>query len=327
MMGGGTRLLGIGGAWGRRKRYIAGHTGLVGSALLRRWAGDAQAQTLVAARAGLDLTDGPAVEAWLSRAKPDEVIIAAGRVGGIAANASAPAQFLYDNLMIEANLIHGAWAAGVERLLNFGSSCMYPKRCPQPMRPEHLMSGAMEPTSEPYAMAKGAGLSLCASMNRQYGTRYITAIPCTLYGPGDNFNAAEAHVLAALVRKFHEAKARGERVRLWGSGQARREFLYVDDMAEACDFLLQTYAGDEPVNIGSGESCAIRDLAELVADVVGFHGEIDWDASQPDGAPEKRLDSSVMRGLGWSPRTDLRTGLERTSHWFLKHEEQRCVSS
>jgi len=310
-----------------RTRYLAGHTGLVGSALLKRWAARAETQTLVATRTELDLTDGRAVEAWLSRAKPDEVIIAAGRVGGIAANASAPAQFLYDNLMIEANLIHGAWAAGVERLLNFGSSCMYPKRCPQPMRPEHLMTGAMEPTSEPYAIAKWAGLALCSSLNRQYGTRYITAIPCTLYGPGDNFDSAQAHVLAALVRKFHEAKAHDERVRLWGSGQARREFLYVDDLAEACDLLLQASTGDEPVNVGSGESYAIRDLAALVADVVGFHGEIDWDASQPDGAPEKRLDSSVMRGLGWSPSTDLRTGVERTYRWFLEHEEQPCVSS
>lgn len=310
-----------------RARFLAGHTGLVGSALLRRWADRPGLRTLTAARGELDLTDGRAVEAWLARAKPDEVVIAAGRVGGIAANAAAPAQFLYDNLMIEANLIHGAWAAGVKRLLNFGSSCMYPKRCPQPMRPEHLGTGAMEPTSEPYALAKWAGLSLCASFNRQYGTRYLTAIPCTLYGPGDSFDPAEAHVLAALVRKFHEAKTQGAPARLWGSGAARREFLYVDDLAEACDMLLQADAGDEPVNVGSGESHAIRDLAALVADVVGFRGEVQWDGSQPEGAPEKRLDSSVMRGLGWSPRTDLRAGVARTYRWFLEHEEQPCVSS
>ncbi len=309
-------------------RYVAGHTGLLGSALVRRWANEPSVQVLTAAHRELELTDPRAVHAWLDRQRPDEVVVAAGRVGGIAANASEPVAFLYENLMIEANLIRGAWQAGVRRLLNFGSSCMYPKRCPQPMHPDSLMTGTLESTSEPYAIAKWAGLSLCASYNRQYGTRFITAIPCTLYGPGDSFDPAQAHVLSALIRKLHDAKERGDReVRLWGSGEGRREFLYVDDVAAACEILLETYDGSDPVNIGSGESHPIRDLAAWVAEVVGFHGEIAWDASQPDGAPEKRLDSSVMRGLDWSPSTDLRTGLERTYRWFLEHEEQPCVSS
>ena len=315
------------------KRYIAGHMGLVGSALRRRWAGRSDLQLLTATRAELDLTDQRAVEEWLARARPDEVVIAAGRVGGIAANASAPASFLYENLMIEANIIHAAWKAGARRLLNFGSSCMYPKHCPQPMQPAHLMTGPMEPTSEPYAMAKWAGLSLCAAYNRQYGARFMTAIPCTVYGPGDNFDLTEGHVLSALIRKFHEAKERGDHeVTLWGSGQARREFLYADDVAEACDVLLERFDGSAPINVGSGAAHTIRESAELIAAIVGFHGTIQWDPSQPDGAPEKRLDSSAIRELGWAPRTSLRVGLERTCQWFVTHEatrlsrEQPCAS-
>lgn len=304
-----------------RKRYVAGHTGLVGSALLRRWADTPHVMLLVAARAELDLTDSRAVEGWLARSKPDEVIAAAGRVGGIIANANAPASFIYENLMIEANLIHGSWKAGVQRLLNFGSSCMYPKYCPQPMRPDHLMTGAVEPTSEPYAIAKWAGLSLCSSYNRQYGTRYVTAIPCTVYGPGDSFDPTQAHVLPALIRKFHDAKEHGEReVRLLGNGTAQREFIYADDLAEACGLLLRRYDRSDPVNIGSGESSSIRELATLIAEVVGFSGDVLWDRSAPDGAPAKVLDSSTIRGLGWAPRTDLRTGIEQTYHWFLERE-------
>lgn len=303
------------------KRYIAGHTGLVGSALVRRWAGQPSVQLVTATHAELELTDRLAVQAWLEEHRPNEIIIAAGKVGGIEANASEPVAFLYENLMMEAHLIRGAWQVGVRRLLNFGSSCMYPRSCPQPMRTDHLMTGPMEPTSEPYAMAKWIGLSLCQSYNRQYGTRFITAIPCTVYGPGDHVDLHTAHVLSALIRKCHDAKTQGVRaVTLWGSGTARREFTYADDVAEACDVLLARYEGEAPINIGSGQTCTIRELAELVADVVGFRGEIRWDASKPDGAPEKRLDSSAMRALGWSPRTDLRTGIERTYRWFLEHE-------
>jgi len=316
------------------KRYIAGHTGLVGSALLRRWPAGSAGQLVVATRQELDLCDSRAVEAWLASKQPEEVVIAAGKVGGIAANANAPATFLYENLMVEVNLIHGSWKVGVQRLLNFGSSCMYPKYAPQPLRPEDLMTGKLEATSEAYAVAKLAGLSLCASYNRQHGTRFITAIPCTVYGPADHFDPEQAHVLPALLRRFHDAKQRGERqVTLWGSGEPRREFLYVDDLAEACELLLRAYEGAEPVNIGSGESHPIRKLAALAAEVVGFEGTVAWDTVHPDGTPEKLLDSSAVRALGWSPRTDLRTGLERTYRWFCTHEsgqrtkEPACASS
>lgn len=302
-------------------RYVAGHTGLVGSALVRRWASEPSIRLLTATHAELELTDTPAVQAWLEAHRPHEIIIAAGKVGGIEANASEPVAFLSENLMIEANVITGAWKAGAKRLVNFGSSCMYPKQCPQPMRPEHLMTGPMEPTSESYAMAKWVGLSLCQSYNRQYGTRFITAIPCTVYGPGDHFDLHMAHVLSALIRKCHEAKVQDERaVMLWGTGAARREFIYADDVAEACDVLLAGYDGEAPINIGSGHAYTIRELAELVADIVGFQGEIRWDISKPDGAPEKRLDASAIHQLGWVARTPLRDGVARTYQWFSEHE-------
>jgi len=314
--------------------YIAGHTGLIGAALTRRWVGRKDLRIVTATRRKLDLTNAPAVEAWLSRTRPDVVVVAAGRVGGILANSQYPAEFIYNNLMIHTNLIHGAWKAGVSRLLNFGSSCMYPKECLQPMSPQLLMTGKLEPTSEPYALAKWAALSLCASYHRQYGSRFITAIPCTVYGPGDNFDPEDGHVLSALLRKFHEAREGGEcEVTLWGSGNARREFLYTDDLTEACEVLLGTEAGPEPVNVGSSESRTIRELAALAAEVVGYGGTIRWDTSRPDGAPEKLLDSRVIRALGWSPRTSLREGLERTYQWFLGHgveatrKERACASS
>lgn len=303
------------------KLYLAGHTGLVGSALVRHFANRPTVQTVVATRAEMDLTDPAQVQRWLSMTKPDVAIMAAGRVGGILANSQRPAEFIYENLMIEANLIHGAWTAGVKRLLNFGSSCMYPKHCPQPMHPRHLMTGPMEPTSEPYALAKWAGLSLCASYNRQYGTRYLSAIPAAVYGPGDSFDPDDAHVLSALIRKFHEATERGEReITLWGTGQARREFLYADDVAEACDVLLERYDEHAPINIGTGTSCTIQELAEAVAEVVKFRGTIRWDASHSDGAPAKVLDATDIQALGWRPRTDLRTGIARTYRWFLAHQ-------
>jgi len=302
--------------------YVAGHRGLVGAAFVRRWGCRAALDVLTAGRGELDLTDSHAVQAWLARERPDDVIIAAGRVGGIKANATSPADFIYENLMIEANLIHGSWKAGVRRLLNFGSSCMYPRHCPQPMTPELLMTGEVEPTSAPYAVAKWAGLTLCASYHRQYRVRFLTAIPCTVYGPGDSFDPDASHVISALIRKLHQAREQGRRdVTLWGSGAAQREFLYVDDLTEACEILLRDGEGNEPVNIGSDDSCTIRELAERIAEVVGFRGEICWDHSQPDGAPEKRLNSEPMRALGWSPRTDLRTGLEATYHWFLSSHD------
>ena len=300
--------------------YVAGHTGLVGSALVRRFSGREGVRVLTATRADLDLMDACAVQAFLQRARPDVVIIAAGRVGGILVNFTHPAEFIYENLMIEANLIHGAWKAGIQRLLNFGSSCMYPKVCPQPMAPTQLMTGPVEPTSEPYAVAKWAGLTMAAAYSRQYGVRFINAIPCTVYGPGDNFDLNDAHVISALIRKFHEAREGGLReVSLWGTGAARREFIYADDLAEACDVVLERYTGETPINLGSGASQTIRNIAGLIREIVGFRGGIQWDQSKPDGAPEKVLDSSVLRGLGYAARTELRTGLERTYRWFLEH--------
>lgn len=283
-------------------------------------------QLMTAPRGELDLMQKEAVERFLERTRPEAVIIAAGRVGGIAANAKDPALFLHENLMIEVNLIHGAWRAGVKKLLNFGSSCMYPKVCSQPMRPEILMTGPLESTSESFAIAKWAGLSLCFSYNRQYGTHFTTAIPCTVYGPGDSFDPERAHVLPALLAKFHEAKEQGKpEVILWGSGQVRREFLYIEDFTSACELLLKSYEGDFPINIGRGESVAVHDLAAQVAQVVEFKGRIRWDASRPDGAPEKRLDSTPLFKLGWTPRVDLKNGLKKTYQWFL--ENSLCASS
>ncbi len=306
-----------------RTMYVAGHTGLVGSALVRHWAGRSDARLVCATRAEVDLTDPHQVDEWLAHTKPDTVVVAAGRVGGILANSRCPADFIYENMMIEANLIHGAWKAGVKRLLNFGSSCMYPKQCPQPMQPEHLMTGPLEPTSEAYAMAKLAGWSLCMSYNRQHRTRFITAIPATVYGPGDSFDLDDAHVLSALIRKFHEAvQQHAPEVTLWGSGQAIREFLFVDDLAEACEVILERYEGDDPVNIGTGQGCTVQELARLIAEVAGFRGTIRWDASRPDGTPVKLLDDSTIRTLGWKPRTDLRSGVERTRQWWLAHRSR-----
>lgn len=302
------------------KLYIAGHTGLVGSALMRRFAGRAGVQVVTATRREVDLTEAQAVRRFLERERPDTVVLAAGAVGGIRANAASPATFIYDNLMIQANVVHAAWQAGVQRLINFGSSCMYPKHAPQPMLPELLMTGKLEPTSEPYAMAKLAGTSLISAYNRQYRTRFCSAIPATVYGPGDNFDPDNAHVLSALLRKFHAAKRHGlAEVTLWGTGAARREFLYADDLAEACEVLLRTAEAPELVNIGSGISEPIAEIAPQVAEVVGFKGRLRWDASQPEGAPMKLLDSKAIRALGWQPRTELPQGLAQTYQWFVKH--------
>ncbi len=298
---------------------------MVGSAFVRHTTGRKDVRLLTVPRTVLDLTDRPAVEQFLSRRRPDLVIVAAGRVGGIRANAAEPASFLHENLQIATHLIHGSWKAGVQRLVYLGSSCMYPRDCSQPMRPEQLMTGPLEPTSEPYAVAKWVGLTLCRSYNRQCGTRFMAVIPCTLYGPNDNFDPEEGHVLSALIRRFHEARERGqEEVVLWGSGKPKREFLYVDDLPEAVDRLLQRYEGNDPINIGSGQAISIAELAQEVARVVGFRGRIRWDRSQPDGAPEKRLDSAPLRELGWAPRTDLRSGLGKTYRWFL--EQKGCIS-
>jgi len=302
------------------KVYIAGHTGLVGSALVKRLSRLEGVELIKATRTELDLTDAHAVQKFLRRVQPDIVVNTAGKVGGILANSLYPAEFLYQNVMIEANLIHSSWKAGVKRMLNFGSACMYPKECRQPMSPEALMTGRMEPTSEPYAIAKLVGLSLCLSYNRQYGTSYITAIPCNLYGPGDSFDPTSAHVVPALINKLFKARVdRTDKVTLWGDGSAARELLYVEDLAGACELLLRCYEGPDPINVGSGEAHTLREIAGLIAEVVGFRGEICWDPSGPEGAREKLLDSSELRALGWLPSASLRSGLEKTYKWFLEN--------
>lgn len=314
-----------------RSLYIAGHTGLIGSALARHFL-PRHSKLITAERDELDLTRQEAVEEFLERTRPDAVVIAAGRVGGILGNSTYPADFIYENLMIEANLIHGSFRAGVKRLINFGSSCMYPKESPQPMRPEHLMTGKMEPTSQPYAIAKWAGLTLCDSYNRQHQTGYWTLIPATVYGPGDSFDLNESHVISALIRRFHEAKKEGRReVTLWGSGSPRREFLYVDDLSSACELLLEKDSLTTPVQIGVGAAHSIREIAAQAARVIGFEGEVRWDTTRPDGAPEKLLDSSWIRSIGWTPGVGLEEGLSRTYQWFLEHEaqlleEEKCAS-
>lgn len=288
---------------------------------MRHFAKLPNVKLLLAEHSELELINQKAVEDYLSYHKPDIVIVAAGKVGGILANSKYPADFIYQNLMIETNLIHGAWKAGVKKLLNFGSSCMYPKKSPQPMTPDLLMTGKIEETNEPYAIAKLAGLSLCVSYNRAYGTSYITAIPSNVYGPGDSFDLAKAHVVASLIYRFHKAKEAGlEEVVLWGSGEVKRDFLFVDDLAPACEMLLQKYERDEPMNVGVGRSTTVHELAATVATVVGFRGDISWDTSKPDGAPERFLETSVIRRLGWIPRIELKEGLMKTYQWFLKNQ-------
>lgn len=309
-----------------KRIYIAGHTGFIGSALMRHFGGRPGVTPIVAARQELDLTRPEEVKRFLEKSRPQAVILAAGRAGGIGANVKKPAQLVYENLMIAANVIHGCWEAGVTELLYFGSSCMYPRLAPQPMRPEFLMAGPMEPTSSPFSMAKWAGMILCQAYNRQHGTRFITVIPATVYGPGDSFDPESAHVIGALIARFHEAKERGSpEITLWGSGTPRREFLYVDDFAAACERILERCAPEQPVNAGSGESVTILELADRIAALVGFQGRIRWNSSAPEGAPEKELDSTPLRRAGWEPRVPLAEGLERTHRWFLEHS--LCASS
>jgi GDP-L-fucose synthase len=300
-----------------RRVFVAGHRGMVGSALVRRLASE-QCEVLTAPRTELNLLDQAEVRAWLAREKPDVMIVAAARVGGILANDTYPADFLYENLMIEANLIEGAFRIGTEKLLFLGSSCIYPKFAPQPIAEESLLTGPLEPTNEWYAIAKIAGIKLCQAYRRQHGVDYIAAMPTNLYGPGDNFDLAASHVLPALIRKAHEAKLAGEaQFEIWGTGAARREFMHVDDLADACIFLLKNYSGDLPLNIGSGSDIAIGDLAELVARVVGFSGTISRDTAKPDGTPRKLMDSARLTALGWQARIGLEQGIADTYAHFL----------
>ncbi|MFE2431432.1 GDP-L-fucose synthase family protein [Streptomyces sp. NPDC059373] len=289
--------------------FVAGHRGLVGSAVARRLTADGH-EVITRGRDVLDLRDAAGTERFLKDVRPDAVVLAAAKVGGIMANSTYPVQFIEDNLRIQLSVIAGSHAAGVGRLLFLGSSCIYPKLAPQPIREDALLTGPLEPTNEPYALAKIAGIVQVQSYRRQYGASYISAMPTNLYGPGDNFDLATSHVLPALIRRFHEAKRDGAgEVVLWGSGTPRREFLHVDDLAAACAVLLRSYDGPEPVNVGCGEDLTIRELAETVREVTGFQGTIGWDTTKPDGTPRKLLDVSRLAALGWKPRIALRDGI------------------
>ena len=300
-----------------KRIFVAGHRGMVGSAIMRRLAGE-DCEVLTANRAQLDLMDQAAVAAWMQRERPDAVIVAAAKVGGILANGSYPADFLYENLLIAANCIGAAHAADVNRLLFLGSSCIYPKFADQPIVEEALLTGPLEPTNEWYAVAKIAGIKLCQAYRAQHGRDYISAMPTNLYGPGDNFDLLSSHVLPALIRKAHDAKLDGApSITIWGTGAPRREFLHADDCADACVHLLAHYSDDLHVNVGSGEELSIRELAELVCSVVGYNGAIESDVSKPDGTPRKLMSAARLRGMGWAPTISLRDGIARTYSWFL----------
>lgn len=293
---------------------------MVGSAIVRGLKGLGVDEIVTRTHAELDLTDRAAVAAFFNAEKPAIVYLAAAKVGGIHANYHYPAEFIYQNLMIEANVIHEAWRSGVEKLVFLGSSCIYPRDCPQPMREDYLLTGPLECTNEPYAVAKIAGIKLCESYNRQYGTRFVSVMPTNLYGPNDNYDLENSHVLPALIRKAHEAKQRSDEVLpVWGTGNPMREFLYVDDMANACLFLVEKEIDEGIYNIGTGEDLTIRELAEMVMDVVGFRGRIVFEANKPDGTPRKLLDVSRMRSLGWLAKTPIREGIRLTYEDFLAH--------
>ena len=297
--------------------FIAGHRGLVGSAVVRKLRDEGFTRLLTRTRVELDLTNRPAVEEFFAREKPAIVVIAAARVGGIKANNDRPVEFLFENLQIQNNLIPAAQAHGARKLLFLGSSCIYPKHAPQPIPESALLGGPLEPTNEAYAIAKIAGIRLCQAYAREYGANFISAMPTNLYGPNDNFDLETSHVLAALLRKTHEAKQSGAReIVVWGSGEPRREFLHVDDLAAACLFLLQNYDSPGIINIGTGTDLTIRELAELVCEVVGFKGELAWDRTKPDGTPRKLLDISKIESLGWKAKIPLREGIAQTYRWF-----------
>jgi GDP-L-fucose synthase len=301
-----------------RRIWVAGHRGMVGSAIMRRLEGE-DAEILTVDRRDVDLREQDAVRQWVARAKPDVIILAAAKVGGILANDSYPADFLFDNLVIETNVIQAAHLADVEQLVFLGSSCIYPKFAPQPIKEDALLTGPLEPTNEWYAVAKIAGIKLCQAYRRQYGRRYISIMPCNLYGLNDNFDLSTSHVLPALIRKFHAAKATGKtEVVVWGTGTPMREFLYVDDLADAVVFLMDRYDGSEPINCGAGSDVSIRQLAETVGRVTGFEGKLVFDTSKPDGTPRKLMDSSRLAALGWRPKIGLEEGIREVYRWFAQ---------
>lgn len=304
------------------KIYVAGHRGMVGSAIVRELQKKGIKNLLLRSHQELDLTNQVAVTEFIQKEKPGYIVLAAAKVGGIHANNTYRGEFIYQNLMVETNIIHAAWQAGVMNLLFLGSSCIYPRDCPQPIKEEYLLTGPLESTNEPYAIAKIAGIKLCENYNRQYGTQYISVMPTNLYGPNDNYDLGASHVLPALIRKTHEAKIRGEKkIVVWGTGNPRREFLYVDDMANACVFLMDKNIKEGLFNVGTGEDISIRELAETVLDVVGFDGTIAFDASMPDGTPQKLLNVDKLNKLGWKSQTLIRDGIARTYLDFLSRFE------
>ena len=305
-----------------KRVFVAGHRGMVGAAIVRRLASEG-CEVHVAGRDQLDLLDQTGVRAWMADNRPDAVILAAAKVGGILANDTYPADFLYENLVIETNVIEAAYRQGVEKLLFLGSSCIYPKLAPQPIPEDALLTGPLEPTNEWYAIAKIAGLKLCEAYRRQHGVDYISAMPTNLYGPGDNYDLQKSHVIPALLRKAHDAKLSGaETMTVWGTGSPMREFLHVDDAADAMVHLLKTYSGARHVNVGTGEDISILELTRMVAEVVGFEGEIVTDPTKPDGTPRKLMDVSTLFDTGWRPKYDLRSGLEDAYSWFVEHVEK-----
>ncbi|MCX5515494.1 GDP-fucose synthetase [Kaistia algarum] len=302
-----------------KRVYVAGHRGMVGSAVVRRLQRDG-VEVMTSSRDKVDLRDSAAVGAFLKSAKPDVVVVAAAKVGGILANDTYPADFLYENLMIEANLIHGSFVSGAEKLLFLGSSCIYPKVSPQPIPEDALLTGPLEPTNEWYAIAKIAGIKLCQAYRKQHGADFISAMPSNLYGPNDYFDPEKSHVIPALLRRFHEAEQRGDReVVCWGTGTPRREFLYVDDLADACVFLLENYSGYDHINVGTGSDITIAELSETVKRVTGFSGAIRWDHSKPDGTMLKRMDTARLASLGWKSSTSFEDGLAKAYRWYLEN--------
>lgn len=301
----------------KSKIYLAGHSGLVGSALHRKFKKEGFSNLVLRTSQEVDLRDQHAVAMLLEREKPEYIFLAAAKVGGIMANSAYPGQFIYDNIAIQTNVIHQAYLKGVKKLLFLGSSCIYPKNAPQPMKEDYLLSGPLEETNEPYAVAKIAGIKMCQAYNRQYGTNFIAVMPTNLYGPNDNFNLENSHVLPALIRKFHEAKVGSKPyVEVWGTGRPHRELLHVDDLAAACLYLMHHYDDCSIINIGTGEDVSIASLAELIRAIVGYRGEIKFDYTKPDGTPRKLLDISRIKKLGWKPTIDLKTGIEQTYKWY-----------
>ncbi len=313
---------------GPARIYVAGHRGLVGSAIVRRLERETDVEIQAATREQLDLRDQAAVNYWFKANRPEYVYLAAGTVGGILANSTRPAEFIYDNMMIHATVVHAAHLYGAKKLLYLGSSCIYPRDCAQPMTEAQLLTGALEPTNEAYAIAKIAGIKLCQAYRRQYGSNFISAMPTNLYGPNDNFDLASSHVLPAMIRKFHEARTAGAReVVIWGTGNPRREFLHVDDLADACVFIMKRYEAEEHVNVGTGEDISIRELAEILKEIIYPDAVLTFDSSKPDGMPRKLLDVSRLHALGWRHKVSLRDGIADTNRWFVENHAHLRLSA